>query len=187
MESREDIRNRGDAAITVSPSTKYTVSVVESVTVGALANLLGGEVGAQEYFVGGMVLYSKQSKQMLIGAEELRDGHAHPKAVRALAKAISQRFNTRCGIAVCGWSRFACERDGRRDGDPEEAFARLALYDSATQEYVERCVTCARHSVTREDKCRSQAEFALAGYDMYLQHIEQTQAAAPDYFFVSGE
>ncbi len=84
---------------------KEKVAVAESCTGGLLASLITSIPGSSEYFEGGMVTYSEESKMKLLGVEEriIREYsvYSHETAM-AMARGACQRFNVNLGLATTG-------------------------------------------------------------------------------------
>ena len=84
---------------------RMTLSVAESCTGGLIGNRLTNVAGSSDYFQGGVVVYSNQSKVDLLGVPaeviETRGAVSHP-VVRQMAEGVRERFKTDLGIAVTG-------------------------------------------------------------------------------------
>jgi nicotinamide-nucleotide amidase len=84
---------------------RMTLSVAESCTGGLIGNRLTNVAGSSDYFQGGVVVYSNQSKVDLLGvpAEMIeRWGAVSDPVVRQMAEGVRKRFKTDLGIAVTG-------------------------------------------------------------------------------------
>jgi nicotinamide-nucleotide amidase len=82
-----------------------TLSVAESCTGGLIGNLLTNVPGSSDYFQGGVVVYSNQSKADLLGVNAgaiERQGAVSDPVVRQMAEGVRERFKTDLGIAVTG-------------------------------------------------------------------------------------
>ena len=82
-----------------------TISVAESCTGGLIGNLLTNVPGSSSYFLGGMVVYSNQSKVDLLNVsqESIQTyGAVSDQTVREMAEGIKKRIKTDIGLAVTG-------------------------------------------------------------------------------------
>ena len=82
-----------------------TISVAESCTGGLIGNLLTNVPGSSAYFLGGMVVYSNQSKVDLLNVsqESIQTyGAVSDQTVREMAEGIKKRIKTDIGLAVTG-------------------------------------------------------------------------------------
>jgi nicotinamide-nucleotide amidase len=82
-----------------------TLAVAESCTGGYLAHLLTKVPGSSAYFLGGVVSYSNDSKQTLLGvrAETLAaHGAVSEATIREMAEGVRQRLGTDLGLATSG-------------------------------------------------------------------------------------
>ncbi len=81
-----------------------TLAIAESATGGQLAGLITDAPGSSDYFVGGVVAYSRAAKEELgVPAEVLdRHGTIAEETTRALARAVRARFQSDVGIATTG-------------------------------------------------------------------------------------
>jgi nicotinamide-nucleotide amidase len=82
-----------------------SLSVAESCTGGHIGNLLTNVSGSSNYFMGGMVVYSNESKVDLLGVspETLEKyGAVSDKTVREMTEGVRKRMNTDIGLAVTG-------------------------------------------------------------------------------------
>jgi nicotinamide-nucleotide amidase len=82
-----------------------TVGVAESCTGGGLGQLLTTAAGSSAYFLGGVVSYSNEVKQNLLGveADTLEEkGAVSAEVAEAMALGIRQRLATDWGISITG-------------------------------------------------------------------------------------
>jgi nicotinamide-nucleotide amidase len=82
-----------------------TLSLAESCTGGLVGNLVTNVPGSSEYFLGGVVAYSNQSKMDLLGVspETLRrHGAVSDKTVQEMALGARERFKTDLALAISG-------------------------------------------------------------------------------------
>jgi nicotinamide-nucleotide amidase len=84
---------------------KLTISVAESCTGGLIGNLLTNVAGSSNYFQGGVVVYSNQSKVDLlrVSPETInRYGAVSDQTVREMAQGVKRLLKTDMGLAVTG-------------------------------------------------------------------------------------
>jgi nicotinamide-nucleotide amidase len=82
-----------------------TLSVAESCTGGLISHLLTNVPGSSDYFLGGVTVYSDQSKVDLLGVspETIRKhGAVSDHAVREMAEGVRRKLKTDISIAVTG-------------------------------------------------------------------------------------
>ncbi len=86
---------------------KQTIATAESCTVGQVAALLGGVPGASAVLTGGIVAYTPQAKQSLLGVDPdliARDGVVSAACARAMAEGARQRLGVDVAIATTGFA-----------------------------------------------------------------------------------
>jgi len=84
---------------------KLTISVAESCTGGLIGHLLTNVPGSSDYFFGGMIAYSNESKTVLLGvsSETLEThGAVSNPTVEAMAKGVRERLDSDIGLSVSG-------------------------------------------------------------------------------------
>ncbi len=84
---------------------KVTVAVAESCTGGLVAERLTSVPGSSAYFLGGVVAYSNESKEHLLGVcRDLlqRFGAVSSEVAEAMARGVQKRFGSDLGLAVTG-------------------------------------------------------------------------------------
>jgi nicotinamide-nucleotide amidase len=82
-----------------------TLAVAESCSGGHLSDRITDIAGSSEYFKGGIVAYSIDSKQKLLGLslEQLnKDGVVSENTAVAMAKAARERFSSDYGVGITG-------------------------------------------------------------------------------------
>jgi len=93
-----------------------TLSLAESCTGGLIGNLVTNVPGSSGYFLGGVVAYSNQAKEDLLGvsADTLRrHGAVSDETVREMASGAREKFKTDLAVAVSGIA-------GPEGGSPEK-------------------------------------------------------------------
>lgn len=92
-----------------------TLAVAESCTGGLISNTFTDIPGASEYFLGGIVSYSVEAKQDLLGVpEEMIQQHTEvsEEVAIAMASGAAEKFESDYGLAVTG---YAGPNGGTRD------------------------------------------------------------------------
>ncbi len=83
----------------------YILSVAESCTGGLLGAKVVNVPGSSAYFMGGVIVYSNELKQKLLGVKEetLRKfGAVSPQTCHEMLEGLKDRFGTDAGIAITG-------------------------------------------------------------------------------------
>jgi len=84
-----------------------TVSTAESCTGGLVAHLLTEVAGSSNYFIGGVVAYSNQIKQSVLGVQSCtleQFGAVSQQTALEMAAGIREKFNTHIGLSTTGIS-----------------------------------------------------------------------------------
>jgi len=82
-----------------------TISTAESCTGGLLAHVLTGVSGSSNYFTGGVVAYSNQIKEKILGVQHetlLTNGAVSSQTAQEMATGIRKRFETDIGLSTTG-------------------------------------------------------------------------------------
>ena len=98
----EDLENILDKQL---KEKKLTLALAESCTGGKLASLITAIPGCSSYFKGGIVCYSNEIKQHLLGVDYFlleNYGAVSQQVVEAMAKGAYRTFNSDCVIAISG-------------------------------------------------------------------------------------
>jgi nicotinamide-nucleotide amidase len=85
--------------------TNLTLALAESCTGGKLASLITAIPGCSSYFKGGIVCYSNQIKQDLLGVDSsllTAYGAVSQQVVETMAAGVCRTFNVDCAIAISG-------------------------------------------------------------------------------------
>jgi len=83
----------------------FTLAVAESCTGGLIAERLTNVPGSSKYFIEGLVTYSNESKQRLLGVDKklIREfGAVSQQVARDMARGVRHRAKTDFGLAVTG-------------------------------------------------------------------------------------
>jgi PncC family amidohydrolase len=85
--------------------SNQTISTAESCTGGLLSHVLTGVSGSSQYFIGGVVAYSNQIKEAVLGVSSTTlesFGAVSEQTAREMAEGIRQKFNTDIGLSTTG-------------------------------------------------------------------------------------
>ena len=83
----------------------WTLSIAESCTGGRICDRMTDVSGSSEYFMGGMVTYSNESKakHLDVPVDEIRKyGAVSPRVVKKMALGVRKTFNTSLGLSTTG-------------------------------------------------------------------------------------
>jgi len=83
----------------------WTVAVAESCTGGLICDRITNISGSSDYFMGGMVNYSNESKEWHLGIpldEIKRHGAVSPQVARKMAQGVRKAFHTTFGVSTTG-------------------------------------------------------------------------------------
>lgn len=81
-----------------------TLATAESCTGGKIASLLTSEAGASEWYVGGVVAYSRLAKKEVLGltSESLSAGIVSEKCARGMARHVALLLDADYAVATTG-------------------------------------------------------------------------------------
>jgi nicotinamide-nucleotide amidase len=83
----------------------WTLSIAESCTGGLISDRITNVSGSSDYFMGGMVTYSNESKAEHLGIPSAvikRYGAVSPQVARKMAQGVRKAFNTTFGLSTTG-------------------------------------------------------------------------------------
>ena len=83
----------------------WTLSIAESCTGGLICDRITDVPGSSDYFMGGMVNYSNESKAKHLGVpldEIRRYGAVSPQVAKKMAQGVRKAFNTTFGLSTTG-------------------------------------------------------------------------------------
>jgi len=83
----------------------WTLSIAESCTGGLISDRLTDVPGSSDYFEGGMVTYSNESKARHLGIplDYIKNyGAVSPQVARKMAQGVRKAFNTTFGLSTTG-------------------------------------------------------------------------------------
>src|SRR5215470_12169815 len=131
-----------------------TIAVAESSTGGLISAALLAVPGASAYFLGGAVVYTRQSREALLGIPPASLEGMRPATeayARLLARTVRQKFSASWGIGETG----ATGPTGNRYGDPP-GHACIAVAGT-----MERVITVETGDADRGANMRAFAKAAL--------------------------
>jgi PncC family amidohydrolase len=163
-------------------NNKFTVAVAESVTAGALSNCLCAEPGASNYFKGGIVAYSINSKKELLSIDTKYSesiNYANPFTTSEMAKSIVKKFNSRIGLSTTGYSlptyRPANKENNECELNINHPYAYICLYDSYNKyEIIKKIDFIYDKSIPDIiQRANVQTKVSLDCKKLYLEYIEK--------------
>lgn len=83
----------------------WTLSIAESCTGGLICDRLTDISGSSDYFMGGMIAYSNESKEKHLGVpmEDIRKyGAVSPQVAKKMAQGVRKAFGTTFGLSTTG-------------------------------------------------------------------------------------
>jgi PncC family amidohydrolase len=83
----------------------WTLSIAESCTGGLICDRITDVPGSSDYFMGGMVTYSNESKEKHLGVplDDIRKyGAVSPQVARKMAQGVRDTFKTTFGLSTTG-------------------------------------------------------------------------------------
>jgi nicotinamide-nucleotide amidase len=83
----------------------WTLSIAESCTGGLICDRITNVSGSSDYFMGGMVNYSNESKEKHLGVplDEIKKyGAVSPQVAKKMARGVRKTFNTTFGLSTTG-------------------------------------------------------------------------------------
>jgi len=84
---------------------KWTLAIAESCTGGLVCDRITDVSGSSDYFMGGMVTYSNESKAKHLGIPLdyiKRYGAVSPQVAKKMAQGVRKTFNTTFGLSTTG-------------------------------------------------------------------------------------
>ncbi len=155
------------------------IAVAESVTAGALSNVLCSDPGSSSFFVGGIITYSIKSKEKLLGIDPNVDkkNYANKVTTFHMAKAISDKFDARIGMATTGFSLpfFRPAKNDYEELNIENPYGLICLYDRETgySETIEITFVYDPKGDKKLQRASVQSKLALAGKKLFLDYLDQ--------------
>ena len=144
---------------------KLTIAVAESCTGGLLAHRLTNVPGSSAYFVGGVVAYSNEVKERVLGVSEktlATHGAVSEQCAREMARGVRHLLGADVAISATGIA-------GPTGGTPEKpvglVYVALAAMDT------ERCERHLWHG----DRLANKQQTSEAALGMLRQYLEARQ------------
>jgi len=165
-----------------------TISVAESVTAGALSNILCSEPGASQYFKGGIVTYDIASKKEILGIDtDYAEKHnfANTFTTLEMAKQATVKFKTRLGIATTGYSTPTIRAENKETGECAlniaSPYAIICLYDSFTDSHICKRIECQYdYKLSKKiNRATVQTKVSIEGKKMYQEFIKKHKNPPP--------
>jgi len=129
---------------------KLSLSVCESCTGGMLGNIITQIPGSSKYFPGGIIAYSNEVKQRIVGVRQVtlkRFGAVSAEVVREMAQGVRKRFKSDIGIGITGIA-------GPAGGSKRKPVGLVYLCVSARQHvYVEHHIFKGSRNQIRKEAC----------------------------------
>ena len=144
-----------------------TVALAESCTGGLVADAITDVAGSSGYFVGGVVSYSNEAKQQLLGVPEAILA-AHGAVSAQVARAMAEGARGRFGVAVAASVTGIAGPDGGSDAKPV-GLTYVAVAD-------ESGVDVRRH-LWSGDRAANKVSSAAAVLELLLERVEAPVAA----------
>lgn len=139
-----------------------TIAVAESCTGGLIAHQLTNVSGSSAYFIGGVVAYSNQVKERVLGVsgETLSvHGAVSEETAREMARRARRLFSTDVALSSTGIA-------GPTGGTPEKPVG--LVYVALAAQDVERCE---RH-LWRGDRLENKRQTSEAALEMLRQYLK---------------
>lgn len=83
---------------------ELNLAVAESLTAGMVCDRIVNVPGSSRYFAGGVVVYSKDAKEKILGINKdlLKDGAVNEKVAVEMAESVRKLFSTDIGVSTTG-------------------------------------------------------------------------------------
>ncbi len=139
-----------------------TLSLAESCTGGLIAHRITNIPGSSNYFLGGVVAYSNEVKEKILGVPHeilLQYGAVSEETARAMAEGARRLLGSDLALAVTGIA-------GPTGGTPEKPVGLVYIALAAEEE-----VWCERH-IWNGDRLQNKAQSAEAGFEMLIAYLK---------------
>jgi len=139
-----------------------TLSLAESCTGGLIAHRITNISGSSNYFRGGVVAYSNEAKEKILGVPHeilIRYGAVSEETARAMAEGARRLLASDLALAVTGIA-------GPTGGTPEKPAGLVYIALAAEEE-----VRCGRH-IWNGDRLQNKAQSAEAALEMLIAYLK---------------
>jgi PncC family amidohydrolase len=165
MKEAEFMSRLEEIVARVLTEQRLTIAVAESCTGGLIAHQLTNVSGSSAYFVGGVVAYSNQVKERMLGvsSETLSSyGAVSEECAREMARGVRRLLDTDVAISSTGIA-------GPSGGTPEKPVG--LVYVALAAEDLERCE---RH-LWSGDRWENKQQTCEAALEMLRRYLEARQ------------
>jgi PncC family amidohydrolase len=168
---------------------QFDVSVAESVTAGALSNILCSEPGSSAFFKGGIVAYSIASKKELLDVDVVyaeKNNFANAFTTLDMAKQVCKKFKSRIGISTTGYSLPYYRAENPSTGECAlniiDPYVVICLYDAKLDFYrIETFEYKYDAKISKSmQRATVQSKASIEGRKMYLKYIEDNKKKQED-------
>jgi len=138
-----------------------TLSLAESCTGGLIAHRITNVSGSSNYFLGGVVAYSNEAKERILGVPReilVQYGAVSEETARAMAEGARRLFASDLALAVTGVA-------GPTGGTPEKPVG--LAYIALSAEASERC----QRFVWEGDRLQNKAQSAEAALQLLISYL----------------
>ncbi len=138
-----------------------TLSLAESCTGGLIAHRITNISGSSDYFLGGVVAYSNEAKEKILGVPHktlVRYGAVSEETARAMAEGARRLLVSDLALAVTGIA-------GPTGSTPEKPVGLAYIALAAEEE-----VRCERH-IWEGDRLQNKAQSAEAALEMLIAYL----------------
>ena len=139
-----------------------TLSLAESCTGGLIAHRITNIPGSSNYFLGGVVAYSNEAKEKILGVPNeilVRYGAVSEETARAMAEGTRRLLASDIALAVTGIA-------GPTGGTPEKPAGLVYIALAAEEE-----VRCGRY-IWHGDRLQNKAKSAEAALEMLIAYLK---------------
>lgn len=154
----EDLAKRAGKLL---KKVSLTLSLAESCTGGLIAHRITDISGSSDYFLGGVVAYSNEAKEKILGVPHeilVQHGAVSEESARAMAEGARRLLASDLALAVTGIA-------GPTGGTPEKPVGLVYIALAAEGE-----VRCERH-IWNGDRLQNKAQSAQAALEMLIAYL----------------
>jgi nicotinamide-nucleotide amidase len=149
---------------------RLTLATAESCTGGLVGHRITNVAGSSEYYLGGLVAYSYQVKEALLGVEHetlMTHGAVSEEAAREMARGARKRLGADVAVSLTGIA-------GPGGGTPDKPVGLVYIALSAADAEM-----CERH-VWQGDRLANKEQSAEAALDMILRYLMDSRRQAAE-------